>query len=553
MTGSIWRATVNAAGISTRVAEQPVTDNDNARPVPRWRQQLVDLLQLEGIDGAGGRELRRDVYERGALTPGYMLMCVLSAGIATLGLLQSSVAVVIGAMLVSPLMSPIAALGFGLASFDTQRLRDSALVVTVGALIGIVTALLVTWISPIDDITPEILARTQPTLLDLAVALLSGAAGGYAIVRKQGETAIGVAIATALMPPIAVVGYGVAVMNADIAGGAMLLFLTNLAAIAIIIAGVARLTGAANPRAGQRVGRGVYVIAALLILGLLTPLALTLLRLRQEIEARHVTQRVISQTFNVTNKDISKLDVSWSLRGKPKIVAIVITPRFLPEAQAQALAKISAALDVTPEFSLQQIEIGSGVARTEAMLEAALARTAAGITNDIPPIAEIRAALDLPIVALWHDATTHIVNVQLAAAPGWTLADYRSLEPAEGRQFGTWTLRIVPPTRDQLPISIDPAQFDLDVEAAIWALKAWGLRSVVIRLPDGEDYPARTEQPPAATLALRLSSVGIMTNFAKGSAEQSGIDIVALPLPPRLASPPVLQLGTMTEPKLPPG
>jgi uncharacterized hydrophobic protein (TIGR00271 family) len=154
--------------------------------------------------------LRHQVQDDGALTRGYMLMCGLAAGIAALGLLQSSTAVVIGAMLVSPLMSPIAALGFGFASIDGQRIRDAARVVLVGAAIGIAAGMLITWISPIRNATPELLARTQPTLLDLAVALLSGIAGGYATVMGKGGTAIGVAIATALMPPLTTVGYGIA-------------------------------------------------------------------------------------------------------------------------------------------------------------------------------------------------------------------------------------------------------------------------------------------------------------------------------------------------------
>ena len=156
------------------------------------RMRIARALLLPNLRGDPGADLRGMIRNEGALSSGFMLMCVLSAGITILGLLQSTTAVVIGAMLVSPLMAPIASLGFGFASLDGHWIRDSARVVLVGAGLGILTAFLLTLASPISDATPEIIARTQPTLLDLAVALLSGVAGGYATVRQKGGTAIGV-------------------------------------------------------------------------------------------------------------------------------------------------------------------------------------------------------------------------------------------------------------------------------------------------------------------------------------------------------------------------
>ena len=146
--------------------------------VSRIQHSVAHYVLLPDLGEDEAQAMRQSVAEQGALTSGFMLMCALSAGIATLGLLQSSVAVVIGAMIISPLMAPIAALGLGFASLDGHRIRDAARVVVIGAAIGILTGLLITWISPIRNATPEIIGRTQPTLLDLAIALLSGIAGG---------------------------------------------------------------------------------------------------------------------------------------------------------------------------------------------------------------------------------------------------------------------------------------------------------------------------------------------------------------------------------------
>ncbi|MEO0698516.1 MAG: DUF389 domain-containing protein, partial [Pseudomonadota bacterium] len=143
----------------------------------------------------------------------YLFMTAMSGGIAVLGLLLSSPAVVIGAMLLSPLMDPIMGLGFALAIGDYHWLRQSARSLAWGTLMAIALTALVVYLSPIQTITPEIAARTQPNLFDLFVALFSALAGAYAMIRGRDGTIVGVAIATALMPPLAVVGFGLATWN----------------------------------------------------------------------------------------------------------------------------------------------------------------------------------------------------------------------------------------------------------------------------------------------------------------------------------------------------
>jgi len=166
----------------------------------------------------------------------YWLELIFSAGIATLGLVLNSPAVVIGAMLISPLMGPIMAAGLALAAADLY-LGLKALVNLAVSISGAVafSALLV-WLLPFHIPTGEILSRTQPNLLDLGVALLSGLAGSIVVCRSGGGGGVtalpGVAIAVALMPPLCTVGFGVGSgFQGAIIRGAALLFLTNLAAI----------------------------------------------------------------------------------------------------------------------------------------------------------------------------------------------------------------------------------------------------------------------------------------------------------------------------------
>ena len=171
----------------------------------------------------------------------FFIMVILSCTVATYGLLSNSTAVVIGAMLIAPLMGPILGGALGIAMHSNDLLKLSAKAEALGAVTAVILAAILTLILPRTDLTPEIMARTTPTILDLVIALASGAAGTYAICMKpQGATLPGVAIATALMPPLCVVGIGLAKQDFGVMSGALLLFLANM--IAINVAAIALFT-----------------------------------------------------------------------------------------------------------------------------------------------------------------------------------------------------------------------------------------------------------------------------------------------------------------------
>lgn len=171
----------------------------------------------------------------------YWIQVLFSAGIATLGLVLNSPAVIIGAMLISPLMGPILASGLTLATGDMVLGVRALTNLMLSCMLAIFFAMLVVGLLPFKEVTGEIAARTQPNTLDLFIALFSGAVGSIAICKevKGVVTSIpGVAIAVALMPPLCVTGFGlgVAITINDVEGmrvarGGGLLFLTNLVAI----------------------------------------------------------------------------------------------------------------------------------------------------------------------------------------------------------------------------------------------------------------------------------------------------------------------------------
>ncbi len=199
------------------------------------RNYFSDALH---IDPATKPRLYIQIYKSAEIaSASYIMDLIFSAGIATLGLVLNSPAVVIGAMLISPLMGPILASGLAFAASDIY-LRIKSFLSLVGSIVASVafSAALV-WVLPFQTPTTELLARTQPNLLDLGVAVFAGLAGSGVMARSLsggGASALpGVAIAVALMPPLCTVGFGIGSgWNWQIISGAGLLFLTNFVAIA---------------------------------------------------------------------------------------------------------------------------------------------------------------------------------------------------------------------------------------------------------------------------------------------------------------------------------
>ena len=159
-----------------------------------------------------------------------ILMC--SIFIASIGLNMNSTAVVIGAMLISPLMTPIVGLGFGLAIFDTRLIKQSLEVLFTQVLVSLLVSTLYFWISPLSYASSELIARTSPTIWDVLIAIAGGIVGVIGSWKKEADNTVpGVAIATALMPPICTAGYGLANGNVRFLFGALYLFLINCAFI----------------------------------------------------------------------------------------------------------------------------------------------------------------------------------------------------------------------------------------------------------------------------------------------------------------------------------
>ena len=154
--------------------------------------------------------------------------------ICSIGLNINSTAVVIGAMLISPLMGPILGLGLSIGTNDLDNLKSSIKNFLIALAVSLLTSTIFFLITPLHEAQSELLARTQPTFLDALIAIFGGLAGIIAVSRKDASNVFpGVAIATALMPPICTAGYGIANGNMHFFLGALYLFLLNSVFISI--------------------------------------------------------------------------------------------------------------------------------------------------------------------------------------------------------------------------------------------------------------------------------------------------------------------------------
>lgn len=293
-----------------------------------------------------------NVTDGGGLTPRYGFMAVMSCGIAILGLLQSSAAVVIGAMLISPLMGPIIQLGFSLCVVDFRMMGRSLLALMGGVVLALGTSMLIVWLSPLREATSEILARTHPNLFDLLVAVLSGLAGGYAVITRKGEAIVGVAIATALMPPLAVVGFGLATGDMAVAGGAFFLFMTNLLAIALSVTLIAKWYGFGTGNSPQHTVWQAGVIAVTFVL-LALPLGVALRDIGRQAWMANQTRTVIQQYLQARQGSIERLDVVRR-EGVVSVDLVAMVPSYLPHAQQDLERQLARQLTQSPVLRVRQ-------------------------------------------------------------------------------------------------------------------------------------------------------------------------------------------------------
>jgi len=287
----------------------------------RWRPPLVTPEEYA--------ELMVGLMRESRLSLNYLMLVLGSCVIATLGLLANSPAVIIGAMIVAPLMLPIRGMAMGALDGNVVLFRTGILSLTVGTGIGVgVSFLLGCWVG-LPNWGSEILARTQPNLLDLGVALAAGGISAFARVRKEiADSLAGVAIAVALMPPVCVIGLGLAHADWEISLGATLLYSTNLLGIALACMVTFLLMGYA-PLHKARSGL-VWMFG--LVMVLLVPLAASMTQLLYQSRLEWALRTaLLNRTITFQRVTLLRSEFNWVV-NPPEVVLSVradepVTPR----------------------------------------------------------------------------------------------------------------------------------------------------------------------------------------------------------------------------------
>ena len=424
----------------------PVADQPDDKPesqfdtlIAQFRERWIARV-IGTVDQAEVIERRR---EDCGLSDRYLFMTAMRGGIAILGLLLSSPAVVIGAMLLSPLMGPIMGLGFALAIGDWQWLKQSGRSLAWGSLLAVLLCAGLVWLSPIQTITTEIASRTRPNLFDLFVALFSALAGAYAMIRGKEGTIVGVAIATALMPPLAVIGFGLATWNWTVFSGALLLFVTNLITIALTAWGMAKLYGfRANLTKGQSQAQSFAVLAVFVMLAV--PLAFALQQIAWETNAQRIVRGEIGNQFEGRLSDLS---IEFSVRPI-RATATLFTPVIRTDGEEAVERVLAQRLGQPIELSLTQYQVGTTTSAAEqAQLaaarrneeEAAEARMAALATR-------LSLVAGVPASEVLIDRARRRALARARRLPGAGIGVYYALEQRIAATEPEWTIELIPPT-----------------------------------------------------------------------------------------------------------
>ncbi len=311
-------------------------------------QRRIEPLQLQ--------QLHDELTADATLDTVYLILIVGSCAIATFGLLTNSTAVIIGAMIIAPLMLPIRALAFGALAGNLPLFRQGLFAVMIGTVLAVVLAAGLGLLTGISSFGSEVLSRSKPTLLDLGIAVAAGGISGYAAVQPKLATSLaGTAIAVALMPPLCVVGLGLAHGNWSLSFGALLLYLTNLLGITLACMLTFLLAGYTPfEQARKALGWAIAFTAMLLL-----PLSVSFARLVQQSRLESsLRAALLNRTLTFQHLELVNFDTNW-LSNPPQVRLTVQSQNPVTPKQVrllEAFVKREMGRPFTLIFVVNQVE-----------------------------------------------------------------------------------------------------------------------------------------------------------------------------------------------------
>ncbi len=342
-----------AVRLTLELTETPVVAViKRAPPLRGWQRKNRSPEWNPRLSPADYADLIQGLRHGSRPSVDFLIMLGLATAIASLGLLQDSPAVVIGSMLLAPLMTPMIGAGLALAQANPRLGWDSVRSIFFGSLLTLAVSYAIAVVTPGEEMTSQVLARGSPNLLDLLIALFSAFAAAYALARPNLVGAVaGVAIATALVPPLCSAGISIAYQQYSIAQGAALLFVTNLVAIVLGAAGTFHYLGVTAAEASETQRRWVkraLGVLGIAVIALAIPLGLALERNIEQGRPQPATYPLTKSVEEAVVKHIKRNPgVALVAAGRPAslhdtadVVVVVTSPRPLPESFGDELIEI---------------------------------------------------------------------------------------------------------------------------------------------------------------------------------------------------------------------
>ena len=364
----------------------------------RYARRRFDL----SADAAAPDDIRTEVEAGLAFRGANLWILLFAVLIASVGLNVNSTAVVIGAMLVSPLMGPLVGLGYGAATNDLAVLRKALKNLLLATGLSLLTSTLYFWLTPLYEAQSELLARTEPTVWDVLIALFGGMAGAVGSTRRvRGNVVPGVAIATALMPPLCTAGYGLGTGHFEYTLGALYLYFINGVFITLATFLVMRLLRLPlyqfDEAAPARRVRVIIWTAAVVA-------AVPSVYLGYRIVQRTVYQRAANEFVEEELRFLSSYVVTRQIDPQARTINVLLLGRPVPEAElAQARRRL-------PRYGLDstQLTIRQGLQAydsldTRALLAAARQDVRARPVGSAPRPALPQASVLPPAAALLRE------------------------------------------------------------------------------------------------------------------------------------------------------
>ncbi|MBU1657569.1 TIGR00341 family protein [bacterium] len=317
-----------------------------SEPIPFFKKALEEDF----------KELFVALKQSAVLSTPFLVLMVLSTLLATTGLFQNSAPVIIGAMILAPLMSPIISLSMGVVRGEQFLIKESAFTLFIGILTALAFSCIYAYLTPLHSLTSEMNGRLNPNILDLMVAIISGIAGAYANAKSEiAKSLAGVAIAVALVPPLSVTGIGIGFGDLNVISGSFLLFITNLVGITLAASMTFVVLGYAPV---HRAKQGIIYTSGFLAL-VAIPLVFSFMLL---IEQNNTMDKLKSlKHVSISGKEVLLHILSVDLsKEKPNVVAEVHSAEVLKQNELieiklriESVMKEKVTLNVTPKIIME--------------------------------------------------------------------------------------------------------------------------------------------------------------------------------------------------------